>query len=62
VSLVRGLASIPAPLIGGLIWDHVGPPYVFMATVAIDALIRLPLLASVRETLHLGIQGGQTSD
>lgn len=62
VSLVRGLASIPAPLIGGLIWDHVGPPYVFVVVVAIDALVRLPLLATVRETLHLDIQGDQASD
>jgi MFS family permease len=55
VSLVRGLASIPAPLAGGLLWDQVGPPYVFVAAVALDALVRLPLLASVRETLHLQI-------
>jgi len=53
VSLFRGLLSIPAPLIGGLIWEHIGPQYVFFAAIAIDALLRLPLLVSVRETLHL---------
>jgi MFS family permease len=53
VSLVRGLLAIPAPLIGGLIWDHVGPQYVFIAAIAIDALVRLPLLSSVQETLNL---------
>jgi MFS family permease len=53
VSLFRGLLGIPAPLIGGLIWEHIGPEYVFFAAIAIDALFRLPLLASVRETLHL---------
>lgn len=56
VSLVRGLASIPAPLIGGLIWDHLGPHYVFVATIAVDLLVRLPLLASIRETLHLRVE------
>jgi len=53
VSLFRGLLSIPAPLIGGLIWEHIGPQYVFFAAIAIDAFLRLPFLASVRETLHL---------
>jgi MFS family permease len=53
VSLFRGLLSIPAPLLGGLIWEHVGPQHVFFAAIAIDAFLRLPLLASVRETLHL---------
>jgi MFS family permease len=56
VSLVRGLTSIPAPLIGGLIWDQLGPHYVFVATIAIDILARLPLLASVRETLYLQVE------
>jgi len=53
VSLFRGLLSIPAPLIGGLIWEHIGPQYVFFAAIALDAFLRLPILASVRETLHL---------
>jgi MFS family permease len=53
VSLFRGLFSIPAPLIGGLIWEHIGPQHVFFAAIAVDAFLRLPLLASVRETLHL---------
>jgi len=53
ISLFRGLLSIPAPLAGGLIWEHLGPQYVFLAAIAIDAGLRLPLLARVRETLHL---------
>ena len=53
VSLFRGLLGIPAPLIGGLIWEHIGPQHVFFAAIAMDAFLRLPLLASVRETLHL---------
>jgi len=53
ISLFRGLLGIPAPLIGGLIWEHIGPQHVFFAAIAMDALLRLPLLASVQETLHL---------
>ena len=40
------------PLLAGVIWDHIGAPYVFIVAVAIDALARLPLLASIPETLH----------
>jgi len=47
VGLFRGLLAIPAPLVGGLLWEHIGPQYVFFAAIVIDALLRLPLLASV---------------
>ena len=53
VGLFRGLLSIPAPTLGGLIWEHVGPQYVFLAAIGIDVCFRLPLLALTRETLHL---------
>jgi len=53
VSFFRGLLAIPAPMLGGLIWEHVGPQHVFFAAIAIDACLRLPLLAATRETLHL---------
>jgi MFS family permease len=53
VGLFGGLLSIPAPTVGGLIWEHIGPQYVFLAAIAIDVCARLPLLAFSRETLHL---------
>ena len=53
VSLFRGLLGIPAPLMGGLIWEHIGPQYVFFVAIAIDVFLRLPFLSLVRETLHL---------
>jgi MFS family permease len=53
VSLFRGLLAIPAPVVGGLIWEHLGPQYVFFAAIAIDACLRMPLLAATHETLHL---------
>ena len=34
----------------GLIWDHVGPQYVFMFIMALD-LVRIPLLMGIPETL-----------
>jgi MFS family permease len=53
VGLFRGLLSIPAPTLGGWIWEYIGPQYVFLAAIGIDLCVRLPLLASIRETLHL---------
>jgi len=46
-----GLVTVPGPLIGGLIWRHVGPAYVFIIPIALDLALRLPLLATIPETL-----------
>jgi len=51
IGLFTGLASIPAPVIGGLIWERLGPEWVFIAITVIDLLVRTPLLYSVPETL-----------
>jgi MFS family permease len=40
-------------IIGGIIWDKVGPQYVFLAFIVIDLLLRAPLLISMPETLGL---------
>ena len=55
ISLVRAALSVPAPLLGGFIWDAVSPEAVFLAAIAIDLVVRLPLLASIPETLHLSL-------
>ena len=47
-----GLVTIPAPILGGLIWRELGPMYVFLIPIALDLLIRVPLLATVPETLE----------
>ena len=49
--MFAGLVTIPAPLIGGLIWRHVGPAYVFIIPLALDLALRLPLLMTIPETL-----------
>ncbi len=36
----------------GILWDKVGPQYVFLGFVAIDLLVRLPLLVGMPETLR----------
>jgi MFS family permease len=46
-----GLVTIPAPIIGGLIWEELGPMYVFVIPIVFDLIFRVPLLATVPETL-----------
>lgn len=40
-------------IIGGMIWDRMGPQYVFLAFIVIDLFVRAPLLISMPETLRL---------
>jgi MFS family permease len=51
MSLVRGIFSIPLPILAGGLWNAFGPIYVFVAAILIDLLLRIPLLLSVPETL-----------
>jgi MFS family permease len=52
LSLVRGMFSIPLPILAGALWDSLGPIYIFVAAILIDLLLRIPLLISVPETLR----------
>ncbi len=47
------LTSAALALFAGIIWDKIGPQYIFIFFVGIDMLIRLPLLISIPETLHV---------
>ena len=51
IGLVRGLVTIPAPILGGLVWKSLGPVYVFLIPIGIDLLLRIPLLTTIPETL-----------
>jgi len=51
LGLFRGLVSVPGPIIGGMIWNRLGPAYVFIIPIAIDLAMRLPLLVTMKETL-----------
>lgn len=46
--------SAAMAFLAGLVWDGLGPQYIFLIFVAIDVLIRLPLLVGMPETLHRG--------
>jgi MFS family permease len=51
--VVRMLTVAVMVIVAGLIWDHVGPMFVFLAFVAIDMSVRLPLLVTMPETLEI---------
>ena len=50
--LVKSFFGAGMALLGGFIWDKLGPQYVFFSYVAIDLLFRVPLLISMPETLR----------
>ena len=54
--LFRMVLSALLALTAGIIWDKVGPQYIFLTFVAVDLLIRLPLLISIPETLHVSLE------
>jgi MFS family permease len=43
-------------LLCGLIWDKVGPQYVFLVFIALDLVLRVPLLVTMPETLWLKLR------
>jgi len=51
LGLCGGLVTVPAPIVGGLVWRELGAIYVFLIPIAIDILVRIPLLVSMPETL-----------
>jgi len=40
-------------LLAGLIWDNIGPEYLFFTVIGLDLFIRIPLLIKMPETLWL---------
>jgi len=51
--LSRMLTNSVMALVSGIIWDRIGPPYVFLAFIALDLFLRAPLLLTMPETLRL---------
>ena len=49
--MVKSFFGALMALVGGLIWDKIGPQYVFLIYIGIDLVIRIPLLRSMPETL-----------
>lgn len=54
--LFRMLLNACLTSIAGLVWDQVGPQFVFLAYVAIDMAVRMPLLISMPETLGIKLR------
>ena len=52
LNLFRGLASVIAPIIGGLIWSTMGPNYVFFLIIFIEMSKFIILWLTVPETLR----------
>jgi len=51
VRFFRMLLAAGAVYLAGVIWDNVGPQYLFLSVIAFDLLIRIPLLIGMPETL-----------
>jgi len=58
VRFSRMLVNAVIALLSGMIWDRIGPQYVFWAFIALDLIVRAPLLIRMPETLRLRL-GGQ---
>ena len=56
--VASGILAVTA----GVIWDKIGPQYLFILFVGIDLLIRMPLLVSMPETLHTQFQSKADED
>jgi MFS family permease len=49
----RMLLNACLTFVSGIIWDKIGPQYVFLAYIGLDLVLRIPLLISMPETLQL---------
>ena len=50
--LFDNVVRIPAPIIGGIIYETVGPTVLFLLPIGIDLFLRLPVLLMTHETLQ----------
>ena len=50
--LFRNLVRIPAPIIGGILYQTADPAMLFLLPLAIDLFLRLPILITTPETLR----------
>ena len=49
LGLINGLIAIPAPLIGGYIWNTYGPMYLMALPLVLDICLRFPILTTIPE-------------
>jgi MFS family permease len=60
IGLFQGLVTVPASLLGGLVWKELGPAYVFLIPLGVDLLLRIPLLTTIPETLASPVHPGDS--
>jgi len=53
IRFFRMLLNACLAFVCGIIWDRIGPQYVFLVFVALDIVLRIPLLISMPETLSM---------
>ena len=58
IRFVRLLLSAGSAYAAGVIWDKLGPQYVFITVILLDLFIRIPLLIGMPETLDLRMEKG----
>lgn len=51
VSLFQNLLRVPSILLGGYIYENYNPALVFIVPIILDALVRMPLLNTIPDTL-----------
>jgi len=57
--LFRLLLAAASAFMAGVIWDSIGPEYLFLTVIGLDLFIRIPLLIWMPETLGLRIRAKQ---
>jgi len=50
--IVKAFFGAGMALVGGFIWDRIGPQYVFLFYISIDLVFKFPLLVGMPETLN----------
>jgi MFS family permease len=51
ISLLQNLIRVPTIFLGGYLYESVNPALVFIIPIFIDALIRLPILRTIPDTV-----------
>ena len=59
IRMFRLLLAAGAAFIAGVIWDKIGPEYLFLTFIGLDLFVRIPLLIGMPETLGLRMRGKQ---
>ena len=49
LGLSQAIISVPGPIIGGIIWQTIGPSYLFLISILIGMFVRVPLLTTIPE-------------